>query len=353
MVNLRDLSLEELGQYLARHSQPAYRARQLFRWLARPVISFEEMTDLPKPLRQKLAREATVNLPKTVSVQEASDGTTKLALKLSDGALIETVIIPERDHYTLCLSSQVGCAMGCAFCLTARMGFRRNLSPSEITGQILVARAYLGSKARRLTNLVFMGMGEPLANYQATIKAIKNILHPLGFGFSKRKVTLSTSGLIPQLKSLMKEITIKLAISLHAPDDETRSRLMPINQTFPLKDLLSACRRLSLPRGWRITFEYILLDGLNDSPEAARRLARILRGIPAKINLIPFNAAPDLPFRRPPEGIIRTFQEELLRAGYTAIVRKSKGEEISAACGQLYAKVISETKSFLEASLTS
>ncbi|HFB83489.1 MAG TPA: 23S rRNA (adenine(2503)-C(2))-methyltransferase RlmN [Thermodesulfatator sp.] len=339
MPNLRDFTLEALEEYLSDQGQPPWRARQIFRWLARGAKNFEEMTDLPKALRRHLAQTADISLPRLTTQEKGADGTIKLALRLSDGALIETVIIPERDHYTLCLSSQVGCAMGCAFCLTAKMGFRRNLSPGEITGQIILAREILGEEASRLTNLVFMGMGEPLANYEALLTALRNILHPLGFGFSKRRVTVSTSGLVPQLLRLSQEIVVKLAISLHAPEEGLRSQLMPVNRTWPLKELLSVCRRLKLPRGWRITFEYLLLEGINDSRATAQKLAWILRGIPAKINLIPFNPAPGLPFRCPSEERILAFQAELLKAGYTTIIRKSKGRDISAACGQLYARV--------------
>ncbi len=340
--NLRDYTLEELEALFLERGLPAFRGRQVFRWLTTPGLSsFEQMTDLPKPLRAELAEEFSIALPEVAKEEVSQDGTRKLALRLSDGEIIECVLIPEADHYTLCVSSQVGCAMGCAFCLTARMGFRRNLTPGEITGQVVRAREVLRreepDQGKPLRNIVFMGMGEPLANYGAVLKALKNLLHPKGFDFSSRRVTVSTVGLVPQIKRLGQDILVKLAISLHAADDETRSRLVPINKKYPLKDLISACHEYPLKKGWRITFEYVLLEGVNDSPKAARRLAKLLRGIPAKINLIPFNEHPDLPFKRPDEETILAFQKILMDAGYVATIRKSRGQDISAACGQLRA----------------
>ena len=342
--NLRDLTLDELEALFQERGLPAFRGRQVFKWLASPGLSsFSEMTDLPKALRQELAEEFSLTFPQIAREEVSSDGTKKLALRLEDDAIIETVIIPEEDHYTLCVSSQVGCAMGCAFCLTAKMGFRRHLRPGEITGQVLRAREVLQREGleqkKRLRNLVFMGMGEPLANYENVLQALKILLHPQGFNFSPRRVTVSTAGLAPQIIRLGRDITVKLAISLHAPDDETRSALMPINRRYPLRELLHACRNYPLKRGWRITFEYILLAGVNDTLEHAQKLASLLRGIPAKVNLIPFNEHPALPFKRPPEGAIRRFQEELLRKGYVATIRKSRGQDISAACGQLWGKL--------------
>ncbi len=301
------------------------------------------MSNLPKSLRKELAEEFSLALPEIYREEIAQDGTRKLALRLEDGEIVETVLIPERDHYTLCVSSQVGCAMGCAFCLTAKMGFKRNLSPGEITAQVLRAKEVLRSEAldrdKPLRNLVFMGMGEPLANYEAVLKALKSLLHSQGFDFSPRRVTVSTVGLVPQIRRLGEDITVKLAISLHAPNDELRSRLVPVNRRYPLGELLEACRAYPLKRGWRITFEYVLLAGVNDQLKHAQELARLLRGIPAKINLIPFNEHPDLPFKRPSEEEISAFQKILMDAGYVATIRKSHGEEISAACGQLRASL--------------
>jgi len=343
-VNLRDLSLQELEALFTKRGLPAYRGRQVFRWLATPgITSFEEMTDLPKGLRRELAEEFSITLPEVVREEVSEDGTRKLALKLTDGEIIESVIIPEREHFTLCVSSQVGCALGCAFCLTARMGFKRHLRPGEITAQVLRAKEILNreglAEEKPLRNLVFMGMGEPLANYENVLKALKNLLHPRGFDFSGRRVTVSTAGLVPQMERLGREIGVKLAISLHAADDETRARLMPINRRYPLKELLDACRRYPLKKGWRLTFEYVLLEGINASPEDALKLAQLLRGLPAKVNLIPFNEHPELPFRCPSEERILAFQEILLNEGYVATVRKSRGRDISAACGQLRTKL--------------
>jgi len=342
--NLRDYTPEELEALFAERGLPAYRGRQIFKWLARPfVYSFSQMTDLPKDLREKLAQEFSLALPEVTKEEISADGTRKLALLLEDEEIIECVIIPEEDHYTLCVSSQVGCAMGCAFCLTARMGFRRNLKPHEITGQVLRAKEILEkeglSEEKPLRNLVFMGMGEPLANYDNVLKALKILLHPGGFNFSGRRVTVSTVGLIPQMERLGRDIRVKLAISLHAADNETRSRLMPINKRYPLPELIAACRRYPLPKGWRITFEYVLLAGVNDRVDDAKRLAALLRGIPAKINLIPFNEHPLLPFRCPSEEQILRFQEILLAAGYVTTIRKSRGRDISAACGQLASRL--------------
>ncbi len=339
--NLRDYTLEELEALFATRGLPGYRGRQVFKWLLKPVSDFAELTDLPKNLRQELAQEFSLFIPAIKKVETAQDGTQKLALELADGEVIECVLIPEEDHFTLCVSSQVGCAMGCAFCLTARMGFKRNLWPHEILGQVLRAKELLNQKGslKPLRNIVFMGMGEPLANYENLIKTLKTLLHPKGFNFSKRRVTVSTAGLVPQIKRLGHDVTVRLAVSLHAARDEIRSRLMPINKRYPLTELLEACRSFPLPRGWRITFEYILLKGINDTVEDARRLADILRGIPAKINLIPFNEHPLLPFKCPEERVILAFQETLLARGFVATVRKSRGRDISAACGQLATKL--------------
>jgi 23S rRNA (adenine2503-C2)-methyltransferase len=304
--NLRDYTLEELEALFVERGLPAFRGRQIFKWLTRPYIqSFSQMTDLPKTLREELSQEFSLTLTSLLKEEVSTDGTRKLALSLEDGEIIECVIIPEEDHYTLCVSSQVGCAMGCRFCLTARMGFRRNLLPGEITAQVLRAKEVLKREGldqqKPLRNLVFMGMGEPLANYENLLKALRILLHPKGFQFSGRRVTVSTVGLVPQMDRLGREITVKLAVSLHAAEDEKRSQLMPINRRYPLREVLAACRRYPLKRGWRITFEYVLLAKVNDQPEDARKLAALIRGIPAKINLIPFNEHPELPFRCPDE----------------------------------------------------
>ncbi|MBX6422145.1 23S rRNA (adenine(2503)-C(2))-methyltransferase RlmN [Thermosulfurimonas sp. F29] len=338
-VNLRDLTPEELEHFMTDRGEPAYRGRQIFRWLARPEVEdFSQMTDLPRDLRERLSREASLELPETVERKLSTDGTVKLALRLRDGEVIECVLIPERDHYTLCVSTQVGCAMGCRFCLTGRMGFRRNLSPGEIVSQVILARRFMaeaGLEDRPLRNLVFMGMGEPLANYRHLVKALKILTHPKGFHFARKRTTVSTVGLVPQIRALAEEFPVALAISLHAPDNSLREKLIPATRRYPLEEILAACRDYPLRRGARITVEYVLLAGVNDHPWQARRLVEILRGIPSKVNLIPFNPHPELPFRRPSEERIRRFQEIILSEGLVATVRKSKGLDIGAACGQL------------------
>ncbi len=342
-VNLRDLTLEELEAFFLSLGEPAYRGRQVFRWLVRPEVEdFSQMTDLPKALRNKLSDKATLDLPQVVSRKLSTDGTAKLGLRLFDGEVVECVLIPERDHFTLCVSTQVGCAMGCRFCLTGRMGFRRNLSVGEIVSQVILARRFMveaGLEDKPLRNLVFMGMGEPLANYRHLVKALKILTHPKGFHFARKRTTVSTVGLVPQMRALAEEFPVALAISLHAPDNDLRARLIPATRRYPLEEILAACRDYPLRRGARITIEYVLLAGINDHPWQARRLVEILRGIPVKVNLIPFNPHAELPFKRPSEERIRRFQEIILSEGLVATVRKSKGLDIGAACGQLRAEL--------------
>ena len=296
------------------------------------------MTNIKKDLRQRLAAAFDIGRLKRQARETAADGTQKYLFELADGERIESVLIPERDHCTLCLSTQVGCAQGCRFCLTASGGFGRNLTQGEILAQVRDIRRDL-DRPEHLTNIVFMGMGEPLANYRNLIGAIGLLQdNKVGFGFSKRKITVSTAGLVPRLADLGRDTDVGLAVSLNATDNETRSRLMPINRRYPLEVLLEACRRYPLAPQRRITFEYILLAGINDSPADARRLSALLRPIRAKINLIPFNDHPGSEFRRPDEGTILAFQKVLVDQRYTAIIRRSKGREISAACGQLRAR---------------
>jgi 23S rRNA (adenine2503-C2)-methyltransferase len=271
-------------------------------------------------------------------IEEAKDGTKKLLFQLEDGHRIESVLIPDKTRLTLCVSTQAGCAMGCRFCLTGRNGLKRNLKSSEILNQILAAYQVSPGTAS-ITNIVLMGMGEPLSNYENTVKAISLMTCRDALKFSTRRVTLSTVGLVPEIERLANErIPFQLAVSLNASNEETRSMLMPINRRYPLKELLAACRRFPLRPRTRITFEYVLIESVNDSVQNAKELVRILRGIPSKVNLIPLNEAPAIPFRRPSEEKIRRFQAILLESGLTAIVRTSKGSEISAACGQLEAR---------------
>jgi len=297
------------------------------------------MTNLSKNFRQELSRVSFISTLHPLLVEEAKDGTRKFLFQLEDGNRIESVLIPDRSRLTLCVSTQVGCALGCRFCLTGKTGWKRDLMASEILNQIFAVREKLGDKTS-ITNIVLMGMGEPLVNYKNTLKAIELMTHPDAFKFSSRRVTLSTAGLIPELEQLsMEKISFRLAISLNASDEETRSHLMPINRRYPLKKLLEACRRFPLRPRTRITFEYVMVEGINDSSQDAKRLLKILKGIPSKINLIPLNEAPGIPFKKPSEEKVKQFQEILMKGGLTAIVRTSKGAEISAACGQLQGAV--------------
>jgi 23S rRNA (adenine2503-C2)-methyltransferase len=338
-VDLKNLSPSELERFIASFGKERYRSIQILRWLyQKGVPSIEEMTNLSKNFRRQLNEVCTISALHPLMVEEAKDGTKKFLFQLEDGNRIESVLIPDKKRLTLCLSTQVGCALGCRFCLTGKKGWKRDLTVSEILNQILSARETLADRTS-ITNVVLMGMGEPLANYENTLKAIELMLYPDAFKFSSRRVTLSTAGLLPELERLAKEKTqFRLAVSLNASDEETRSYLMPINRRYPLKKILEACRSFPLRARARITFEYVLIEGINDSPQDAKRLIRILRGIPSKVNLIPLNEAPGIPFKRPSEEKVKRFQEILMEAGLTAIVRTSKGTEISAACGQLQGK---------------
>lgn len=335
-VNLLDRSPEELEALAAEWGEPAYRGRQLAGWIFRKgILDFGAMTDLPAGFRRRLADETTVMPPAIGEVAVSGDGSRKFELRLGDGRTVHAVLMPDEDRLTLCLSTQVGCGFACAFCSTGAMGLVRNLTPGEIVGQLLAVRGTLDA-GERITHLVFMGMGEPLANYAATVKALRTLTSPHGFGYSPRRVTVSTVGLVQGIDRLAREgLRVNLAVSLHAATNEVRGRLMPVNRGWSLEDLLAACRRFPLPVRQRMTFEYVLLDGVNDSPEEARRLARLLAGLRAKVNLIPFNPWSGSGFRRPPLERILAFQRVLLDAGITATVRWSKGEDIGAACGQL------------------
>jgi len=296
------------------------------------------MTNLSKRFRQELSQVGSITSLHPVRMEQAKDGTKKFLFRLNDGNRIESVLIPDKARLTLCLSTQVGCTFGCRFCLTGKLGWRRDLTTSEILNQILGVRKTLPEQAS-ITNIVLMGMGEPLANYENTLKALALMVHPDAFKFSSRRITLSTVGLLPKLEQLSKEkISFCLAISLNATDEETRSYLMPVNRRYPLNKILGLCKNFPLRPRRRITFEYVLVEGINDSPQDAKRLIRILRGIPSKVNLIPLNEAPEIPFKKPSDEAVKRFQEILMEGGLTAIVRTSKGREISAACGQLQAK---------------
>jgi len=338
-VDLKNLTFQELKNFIASFGKESYRSIQILRWLyQKGVHSIDEMTNLSNKFRQELKEVGTLSSLHPLRIEEARDGTKKFLFQLEDGNRIESVLIPDKSRLTLCISTQVGCALGCQFCLTGKKGWKRDLILSEILNQILAVRETLKGGAS-ITNIVLMGMGEPLANYDHTLKAIVLMTHPEAFKFSSRKITLSTVGLLPELERLSKEkISFRLAVSLNASDEETRNYLMPVNRRYPLKKLLEACRNFPLRPRTRITFEYVLVAGVNDAPQDARRLSKLIRGIPSKINLIPLNEAPGIPFKRPTEGTIKEFQEILMRDGFTAIVRASKGLEISAACGQLQGK---------------
>jgi 23S rRNA (adenine2503-C2)-methyltransferase len=338
-IDLKSLSSPELTEFLGSFGKEGYRSVQILRWLyQRGVQSFDEMTNLSKRFRQELSRVSFISSLHPVRVEQAKDGTKKFLFQLDDGNRVESVLIPDKARLTLCLSTQVGCALGCRFCLTGKLGWKRDLTTSEILNQILAVKKTLPGKAS-ITNIVLMGMGEPLANYENTLKALALMVHPDAFKFSSRRITLSTVGLLPQLEQLSKEkISFCLAISLNASDEETRSYLMPVNRRYPLNKILRLCKNFPLRPRSRITFEYVLVEGINDSPQDAKRLIRILRGIPSKVNLIPLNEALGIPFKKPSDEAVKRFQEILMEGGLTAIVRTSKGWEISAACGQLQAK---------------
>ncbi len=334
--DIKEMNKDALVEWLAAHDERPFRADQILKWIyVRLADSFDQMTDLSKLSRALLAEHFTLERLSVARAQSAADGTRKFLFRLQDGQTIESVLIPERNHETLCISSQVGCAMGCAFCLTGSGGLIRNLTCGEIVGQVWEIRKQMPDPAR-LTNLVFMGMGEPLANYEALVSAIDVLTNSdWGMKFAARRITVSTAGLVPRIEDLGRDTRIKLAVSLNAVDDEMRDRLMPINRTYPIGRLLEACRRFPLLSGRKITFEYILFKDLNDSLAHARRLSRLLASIKAKINLIPFNPHAGSPFQRPSEERIQAFKDFLIAKHFTSVVRYSKGLDIMAACGQL------------------
>jgi len=337
--DIKEFSREELTRWFLEKGIQPYRTTQIMSWIyLKRVDSFDEMTNISKANRKLLAENFSFSKPDKKQVELSADGSKKYLFGLHAGNSIETVLIPEKNHYTLCISTQVGCAMGCQFCMTAKSGLIRNLTQSEILNQVLGALQDVSGE-KRLTNIVLMGMGEPLANYENVIRAIHILTdNDNGMQFSTRRVTLSTSGLIPKFDQLGRDTKINLAISLNATDNKTRSMLMPINKKYPLEQLIDACARYSLAPRNKITFEYILIQGINDSIEDAHRLTKLLRPIKAKINLIPFNEHSASKFKRPKESVILKFQEVLHQKGYTSIIRRSKGQDISAACGQLSAK---------------
>jgi 23S rRNA (adenine2503-C2)-methyltransferase len=360
-TNLLGLPRPELTAFVAQLGSQPFRARQLMNWIyKRGADSFAEMSDLAKEFRARLGATAEVRAPDIVSVQRSADGTCKWLLKADAAQAFEMVFIPEPDRGTLCISSQVGCALDCSFCSTAQQGFNRNLTTAEIVGQVWLAARELEREAqqrlatekatpllreeRQVTNVVLMGMGEPLANFRNVVPALDILLDDFGFDLSRRRVTLSTSGLVPQIYRLAEATNVALAVSLHAPDDALRNELVPINRKHPIAELLEACwHYLDEQNGRSVTFEYVMLDGVNDSPAQARAVARLLKGHPAKVNLIPFNPFPGTHYRRSPAATIQRFRDELLQRGLLATIRRTRGEDIDAACGQLAGRVIDRT----------
>lgn len=374
--NIKKISPDKLAQQLADRGMKPYRAGQVYEWIYRNfAVTFEDMTNIAKTDRALLADSFYIPHPGLLRTERSEDGTRKFLFELEDGHTIECVLIPDEDRKTLCISSQVGCAQACRFCLTGSAGFQRNLEAFEIADQIWAVEKMLREEpkaglpentgaqskedvfervagpgrgvaghqpGRYITNIVLMGMGEPLANFENVIKALRVITADKGLGYSPRRVTLSTSGLVPQIERLGKSgVNVNLAVSLNATTDEVRDRIMPVNGRYPIRELLAACRRFPLDDRRRITFEYVLLKNVNDSTEDARRLARLIKGIRCKINLIPFNPFPGSEFKRPDDQAVRGFQKILLDHNYTAPVRESRGRDISAACGQLREHVLS------------
>ncbi len=348
-VNLLDFNQEQLAEYFSGLGEKPFRAKQLMRWMHHFGVSdFEQMTDIAKPLREKLASQACI-IPPTVSLEQISkDGTRKWLIDAGNGNGIEAVFIPEDDRGTLCISSQVGCALECTFCSTGRQGFNRNLTVAEIIGQLWLANKYLGrdpKQERIISNVVMMGMGEPLANFDNVVTALKIMLDDSAYGLSRRRVTVSTSGLVPAMDRLRDECPVALAVSLHAPNDKLRDEIVPINKKYPLKALMAACQRYleKAPRDF-ITFEYVMLDGVNDSVEQAKQLLQVVKGVSCKFNLIPFNPFPNSGYNTSKADNIRAFRDILMQADHVVTTRKTRGDDIDAACGQLAGKVQDKTK---------
>jgi 23S rRNA (adenine2503-C2)-methyltransferase len=341
MVNLLDYSQAKLKVFLQELGEAPYRATQLMQWMHQVgETDFSKMTNLSKAFRQRLSEAAVVQGPEAVKTQCSSDGTHKWLLKLSCGNCIETVYIPEKNRGTLCVSSQIGCGLTCSFCSTAKQGFNRNLTVAEIIGQVWFAVRALsashGAHDKKITNVVMMGMGEPLLNFDNVVDAMDLMMDDFAYGLSKRRVTLSTSGVLPQLKRLKETSPVALAVSLHAPTDELRDVLVPINKKYPLAELMEVCRTyFPLESRRRVTFEYVMLKGVNDSLSHAKALVKLLADFPSKVNLIPFNPFPHSGYERSSQAAIDAFRDHLISKGINAITRKTRGDEIDAACGQL------------------
>ena len=351
--NLLDFDAQALAAYLTEMGEKPFRARQLMRWVYQVGESdFDAMTDIAVSLREKLKQIACVQAPKVMREELSDDGTRKWLLDVGTGNAVETVYIPEADRGTLCISTQAGCALDCTFCSTGKQGFNRNLSAAEIIGQLWWANHRLGKDAEgswQISNVVLMGMGEPLLNFDNTVSALRLMLDDHAYGLSRRRVTVSTSGIVPAMDRLRDECPVALAVSLHAPNDKLRDELVPINRKYPLKELLAACRRYleKAPRDF-ITFEYVLLDGVNDSVQQAHELVKLVRDVPCKFNLIPFNPFPQTHYRRSKPEAIRRFRDVLMQADIVTTTRKTRGDDIAAACGQLAGQVQDKTKRTLQ-----
>lgn len=353
-TNLLEFDETELSAFLVALQEKPFRAKQVFKWIhQRGFDHFSDMTDLSKPLREKLETHCEITGPEVAHEQCAQDGTRKWLMRLEDGNQVETVFIPEKQRGTLCISSQVGCMLNCQFCSTAKQGFNRNLTPAEIIGQIwqakrrLIAEPLMGPAelSNTITNVVMMGMGEPLLNYEAVAKALSVMRHDLAYALPRRRVTVSTAGLVPMMDRLSQETDVALAVSLHAPTDELRDVLVPLNRKYPIVELMAACKRyVKVDERRKVTFEYVMLKGVNDSLVEAKQLAKILREVPCKINLIPFNPFTGTEYQCSDPKTIEQFKGVLLKAGYITTVRKTRGQDIDAACGQLRGRVQDKTR---------
>lgn len=348
LVNLMDLDPDTLKDFVVAHGEKPFRATQLLKWIYQwGVVNFDEMTNIKKETRALLKEISYIHAPEIVSEQKSSDGTIKWAMDIGDGQLVETVFIPEKERNTLCISTQVGCPIKCAFCRTGKSGFNRNLKVSEIIGQVWRAASRVGfsqnQEQKPISNVVMMGMGEPLLNVQNVLSVVKLLLSDNAFALSKRRVTISTAGVVPTINKIAGKVDVALALSLHAPNDELRNELVPINQKFPLKDLLAAVRNYvdnSNANCGRVTIEYVLLDHVNDSMDQAHELAQLLKDLPCKINLIPFNPHEESEFKRPSNSRIDRFYKVLVEQyGFTVVTRTTRGDDIAAACGQLAGQV--------------
>lgn len=351
-VNLLGLSPSKMRDFFDSLGEKPFRTQQMLKWIhQRGVDNFEDMTDLSKALRAKLECVAEIRAPELVSEQHSEDGTSKWLVRVEGGSCIETVLIPDNGRRTLCISSQVGCALDCSFCATGKQGFQRDLTSAEIIGQVWMVSKALSAEGelikKAVSNVVMMGMGEPLLNFDNVLDSVELMMHDCCYGISKRRVTVSTSGVVPAIDELAKRSDPSLALSLHASNDALRNELVPLNKKYPLQEVLAACQRYldSMPdKKRRITIEYTLIKGVNDSVEHARETAALLKNLPCKINLIPFNPFSLVDYERPSNNVINRFRQQLLRDGYTVTVRTTRGDDIAAACGQLAGEVADRTR---------